>query len=154
MDGTFSGKIARIPYRKRLKNFHVSYLEKDKKTHIELVVGYDSKKKELSFSEIKLKIVNEGVIPVGRYRLLIPKYRHSKSVRYLDETNGGTRFAETWFQIDLNNAVDQNCFFVHFGTISSGCITVIDSGKLWTKVYLTLMSNRVDNEAVAWLEVY
>lgn len=153
LDGPFIGKIAKVPYKGKSRDYRISYLEEDKKSRGDLTVKYDLKKKELSFLDFKIKTVHDGMLPCGRYRLLIPRYPHNKSRKYVNELAGGTRFAETWFQIELSNNIFGR-LFVHFGSMTEGCVTVVDSGKLWTKMYLYLMSNRMDDRSVAFLEVY
>lgn len=153
LDGPFIGKIAKVPYKKKSGSYRISYLEEDKKYRSDLIIEYDLKKKELSCLDFKLMAIHSNVIPSGKYRLLIPRYPHDKSRRYTGELDGGTRFAETWFQIESSSHISDN-LFVHFGSITEGCITAVDSGGLWTKMYLHLMNNRMDNRSVALLEVY
>lgn len=153
VDGPFLGKIAKIPYKRKSKNHHISYLGVDKKSRNNLVISYNSKQQELNILDLKLKAIYNGVLPTGLYSLLIPKYSHFKSKKYTNELDGGTRFAETWFQIQAQD-FGLAGFFLHFGTITNGCITVVDSGRKWTKVYLYLMQNRIDNKNVAWLKVF
>lgn len=153
LDGSFIGKIAKVPYKKKSGNYRISYLEEDKKFRSDLTIGYNLKQKELSFLGFKIKTIHNNMIPDGIYHLLIPGYPHDKSRKYINEPNGGTRFAETWFQIELPHN-SQSEFFVHFGAVTEGCITVTDSGQLWTKLYLHLMHNRLDNRHVAKLEVF
>lgn len=153
LDGPFIGKVVKVPYNGKSRDYRISYLEEDKKSRSNLIVRYDLEEKELSFLDFKIRTVHSGMLPCGRYRLLIPRYPHDKSRKYVNESDGGTRFAETWFQIELSNSISGR-LFIHFGSITEGCVTVVDSGKLWTKMYLHLMNNRVDDRSVAFLEVY
>lgn len=152
-DGPFIGKIAKVPYKKKSGGYRISYLEEDKKSRSSLIIRYDLKKKELFFLDFKLMAIHSNALPIGTYCLLIPRYLHDKSRKYTSESDGGSRFAETWFQIESSNNI-VNDFFVHFGSVTDGCITVVDSGKLWTKIYLHLMNNRMNDRSVALLEVY
>lgn len=154
IDGSFIGKIARVPYKKKSNGHRISYLEEDKKvSYNNLVISYNLKRQELDILGLKLKAIHNGALSIGTYRLLIPKYPHDKSKKYTDESNNGTRFAETWFQIQASTK-SLGEFFLHFGTVTDGCVTVVDSGKKWTKTYLILMQSRIDSKSIAWLKIF
>lgn len=153
LEGPFKGMTARIPYKKKSRSYVLSYLEIGGKKLNSFTLRYNIEDRELSLLGLKVKTMHNKKIPAGKYFLLIPRYPHNKSKKYIDETNGGSRFAETWFQIEsLNGALTDH--FIHFGSISEGCITITDTGLVWTKVYLTLMNHRISDKYITELEIY
>lgn len=151
----FKNAIIKLPYKIKEKYNFVSFLEKKSNDNGNnfYSVRYDCNKNELSIPGlIKLATVyNKNPLPSGIYNILIPKFPHTKKCKkiYLDENNNGTRFAETWFQIDY----DKRNNFIHFGKISDGCITVNDSGSNWTKFYMFLMNNSRKGNIISQLEI-
>jgi len=109
------------------------------------------------FSPIDV-IVDKGGINKGKYYLHLPSFQHHKKTPYiyLNETIGGSRFAETWFEFSpvLGRGHGQ---FMHFGRFSSGCITVPyrkeSSGIIWTNIFLMLLRARLNETIIGELEV-
>ena len=155
IDGPYRGGVVEIPYKKKTKTSSISYLSADEKGNDEIVIRFDSSKGVLSFREWKVSIIQERKyqLKTGRYRLLIPRYSHGRSEKYLDESKRGSRFAGTWFPIESLDGVFDNRF-LHFGTISEGCLTVTGDGRLWSRLYLLLMNNRIDLRCVSFLDIF
>lgn len=151
LDGWLAGRIAYLAYMQKRGNEFISYLDEDLKSSNKLVIKYDKFKSVLIFPSFRLNTLYCD-FPAGIYNILIPRYPHSKSGRYITEEDGGSRFAETWFQVESKER-NVGARFIHFGRISEGCITVIGPGGHWNKMYLFLMNNRVDHRRVAILEV-
>lgn len=107
--------------------------------------------------DIKI-VLYKKFITHKKYRIMIPFYKHTKIPKiYLDESKNGSRFAETWFQLNSVKC-EVTDSFIHFGTYSKGCITIPKSkGKYaetnWNKIYSVLMNSRIDSSTLAWLKI-
>ncbi|MFA6197600.1 MAG: hypothetical protein WC734_00390 [Patescibacteria group bacterium] len=103
-------------------------------------------------------ILGKIPIPLGCYHILIPTYPHDKIPKlYLQEELGGSRFAETWFELRSTKSVNFG-YFLHFGKFSEGCVTVpyekySQSGIVWNSIYHLLLSSRVKYSVIGTLNV-
>jgi len=73
---------------------------------------------------------------------------------YFNESIGGSRFAQTWFRLIPEEGIPGDVF-LHYGSYSEGCLTVINSKdfSVWNKIYLELMQCRESSMHVASLFV-
>lgn len=125
-------------------------------THQPNTIKYDSKNNKLILQGEKAYMLispMRKILPTGKYRLELPRFPHKKLCKsiYLDESIGGSRFAETWFEIVPIHGKRINSF-LHYGEISNGCLTVSMKGNqknIWTDIYLYLIVNRIQSTFVA-----
>jgi hypothetical protein len=82
-------------------------------------------------------------IPKGTYDLELPFEIHHLADPYLKDSP----FATTWFRI--GHAGDR---FLHPGSVSAGCATVLDHAE-WTRIYNHLVRSRKDDQSVGTLVV-
>jgi hypothetical protein len=82
-------------------------------------------------------------IPKGTYDLEIPFEIHHLADAYLKDSP----FATTWFRI--GHTGDR---FLHPGSVSAGCATVLDH-KEWTRIYNHLVRSRKDDQSAGTLVV-
>lgn len=104
---------------------------------------------DLARSEILFKkdekmmqvMIQANNLTPGEYLILNPDRRHTDKIvkDYISETNGGSRFAETWFPLFKNEFEFK---YLHYGSFSNGCATVL-SGSDWTDIYLYVISSRM-----------
>ena len=100
---------------------------------------------------------SKKMLPIGMYKLEVPRAPHYKLCKkvYLDESIGGSRFAETWFEI-VPERGERLRTFMHYGEVSDGCLTVSMQGNLrgaWTDIYFSLILNRIEPNFVASLMI-
>jgi hypothetical protein len=82
-------------------------------------------------------------IPKGTYDLEVPFEIHHLADRYLKDSP----FATTWFRI--GHSGDR---FLHPGSVSAGCATVLDHAE-WTKIYNHLVRSRKDDQSIGTMVV-
>lgn len=125
-------------------------------THQPITIKYDSKNNKLIFQGDRVYTLirpMRKILSVGKYRLELPRFPHKRLCKsvYLDESIGGSRFAETWFEI-VPVYGKRVSSFLHYGEISDGCLTVSMKGNqknIWTDIYLALIVNRLHSTFVA-----
>lgn len=92
----------------------------------------------------------ENSFTKGEYFILHPiKTLKNINKKYFDEKIGGSRFAETWFPV-ISDKEKYPASYLHFGTISSGCIVVPyrfsdSSDPVWSEIFKKLMSKINDS---------
>lgn len=158
-EGIYKGQEVRIPYKRRSNSYKISYLSELTKPQGPAELFLDITKSILYSPHLgKFKVVIKNDIQYGLYYLQLPDYPHSNRIgnEYLDEKRGGSRFSETWFKIIPRNN-EESEIYLHFGKYSEGCITVLYDSKskvqMWNKIYLYLMSLRLDSTNVGILKV-
>jgi hypothetical protein len=155
-EGNHIGKILIIPFQYKDKNTYISYLSKD--------IQFDSTFLKLNRNKRILWINNLGEfavkidsgIPKGKYYLQIPERPVLKKFNpnYFNESLGGSRFAQSWFRLVSEKGKFKD-IFLHYGSYSDGCITVINNSKfsVWNKIYLALMKCRLNKKYLTSLVV-
>jgi len=156
-EGTHKGTILTIPYKYQDRDAVISFLSKSrsiKKTSLNL----NTKTKILYIKNIgSFPVKISSSIKLGTYSLQIP-IRPIKKIfnpDYFDEKNGGSRFVQTWFRLIPTEGILED-IFLHYGSFSKGCITVLSNKKLsvWNKIYLALTQSRVNDAYVSSLRIY
>jgi hypothetical protein len=141
LDGPFRDFFSKVSLEGR-GNSRFEKIDRNYKEKTTIVV-YDNQRLSIKglgeFSTVKIK---EKFLK-GTYFLEIPSHPHRKTPKsYLDKKRGGSRFAETWFRVvPFNN--NKSDFFLHFGRMSSGCIT-INQDNSWDDIYNYLIRSRID----------
>lgn len=155
-EGTHKNTILKIPYKYKDSSTTVSFLSKSR--NIKKISLYLNSKTKI------LDVKNVGLFPVeissdirlGAYNLQIPSRPIKKVLNadYFDERIGGSRFAQTWFRLIPTKSILEDAF-LHYGSFSKGCITVLNNKKLsvWNRIYLTLIQSRLNDTHVSTLYV-
>lgn len=128
LEGVLSGKKASVELEN--KKSHLSL----KNPHTEVVqMTYSIAKKILKFQGKSYKTVDYPRSPwkKGFYDIEIPDHSHEGGHNYPD-----TQFATTWFRI--GHSGDR---YLHTGTRSAGCVTLIEQKK-WAQLYEILVKAR------------
>lgn len=157
LDGIFRGQEISFYNKKDL-----SCLQPIKKTTSKPSSLYiDLAKSTLTINGLgsfKIVIEKKDIFP-GKYEVLIPSNPHFKktSINYIQEESGGSRFAETWFEL-LPTFKKREGQFLHFGIYSEGCITLPfekkqNAGANWTAIYLKIIGSRIGNSSIGMLTV-
>ncbi|KKP66101.1 MAG: hypothetical protein UR68_C0032G0013 [Candidatus Roizmanbacteria bacterium GW2011_GWA2_35_19] len=153
-EGIHKEKILTLPYKYKDKKTNISYLSTElpaSKISLKLF-----RNKKILFVENvgKFNVEVDKKIVKGKYNLLIPERPILKILNpeYFSEKIGGSRFVETWFRM-ISEKGKQEDIFLHYGSYSKGCVTVLNnrSFSVWNKIYLTLMSCRLNNKYLAAL---
>ncbi len=76
-------------------------------------------------------------IPKGKYCLLIPDYP-----QFVDWYLKHSKYVRIWFRIGYTGNK-----YMHMGTFSKGCVTVIEKEK-WTSIVLYLIHRRTTNKCI------
>lgn len=105
----------------------------------------------------KFKTVPQSTkITAGKYYILLPDYPNLKLTKkdYLNERNGGSKFASTWFRlVTADGRLTRS--YMHLGTKSDGCITIQYPDVLngWSNIYDYLLTGRLQNSILTTLWV-
>lgn len=155
-EGGHKDAVLTIPFKYQDKDAAVSYLSRNRENR-KFSLVLNKNKKTLEIKTIGLFPVEVSPdIAEGIYTLQIPIRPIKKTFNpdYYDESIGGSRFVQTWFRLIPKKGV-LNDIFLHYGSYSKGCITVINSKEfpVWNKIYLTLMQSRLDDKYLASLLV-
>lgn len=155
-EGAHKDTILTIPYKYQDNNVVVSFLSKSrsiKKTSLNL----NTKTKMLDVKNVGLFPVEiSSDIKLGAYNLQMPIRPIKKILNsdYFDERIGGSRFVQTWFRLILTEGILEDTF-LHYGSFSKGCITVLNNKELsvWNKIYLALTQSRLNDMYVSTLYI-
>lgn len=137
-------------YKGQKAFIHKKYLAKysEKFENLELKIDIIKKKIYLRTLEYDV-ILNQLSMFNNKIMLLIPDYPHERIPSYYtNEKLGGSKFAETWFNLsNSNNQFIKTDKYFHFGNYSNGCITFPytkqPQASKWNHIYQTLIKNRV-----------
>ncbi len=95
-------------------------------------------------------------IKSGTYYVLLPEHPVNDLIKenYLDEKAGGSKAANVWFPLLKENGA-RTQRYIHFGTISQGCVTVKfpDHGDDWSLLVKKLLQSRIRNGVIGTLHV-
>ncbi|TAL72363.1 MAG: hypothetical protein EPN88_04925 [Bacteroidetes bacterium] len=156
LEGYYKGSTAIIPYMLRHGKSHYSYLNSRMRLRSGPTIRI--KGERLFFGQYLFKVmIDRTVLNKKKYSIKFP-VRTSKILPkdYLDETKGGSRFAETWFPIQADDDLYPEKY-LHLGSISKGCITVEynprDRSNLWNVLYLKLMRSRLNDINLGYLAI-
>ena len=146
LEGHYQGYFASV----KLEDGKNSYLT-TKIKHLEPVrlTFYQQEQRLVipGLGEYKVKMYNHNKIPLGVYDLQIPD-----DPKYISDSRNAyymrfSKFFKSWFRI--GNSGDR---YLHMGTDSAGCITVVEKEK-WTEIYEFLIFRRKSSTAVSTVEV-
>ena len=155
-EGDHEGAILTIPYKYQGSNAIVSFLSKNLIKHKTSLI-LDTKRKLLNIKNVgSFSTQISPKIKHGDYFLQIPArpIRKTFNKDYFDEKIGGSRFVETWFRLVPKSGILEDVF-LHYGSYSDGCITVLNNKKfsVWNKIYLELLKSRFNNLYVASISI-
>lgn len=146
-----------IDFQKINPRLFVNYVSKGKIGEQSLcLIFVDLEANKLIYNSLgmlhELNIQANNLKP-GKYLILFPDRRHTDkiSIDYLNESNLGSRFAETWFPLVKGRFEFQ---YLHYGSYSNGCVTVISDGKEWTNLYSYIIKSRYINGAHGVLFIF
>lgn len=91
--------------------------------------------------EIKFVTETANPVPVGKHDIEIPDFQHNK-------TKDLTYHGSTWFR--LGHSGDR---YLHPGSFSKGCITIIGGYPYWEHIYGALIEARKDDKSVGTMTV-
>lgn len=154
-EGIIKGKIIRIDYDKIHPRLFERY-ETEKIDTNEKCLIIVSLKERLLFYELKGNIEQSSIdvndIKTGIYGIYLPSKRFEGNItnNYINEENGGTRFAQTWFPIK-DKIFEAR--YIHYGAYSRGCVTVLAETSAWNKLYIHLMESRIKKDLIGVLKV-
>lgn len=154
-EGIAKDKIIRINYSKIYPRLFEKY-ETEKINTNEKCLIIVSLKEKLLFYKLKGNIeqyyVDANDIKTGIYGIYLPSKRFEGNItnNYINEEGGGTRFAQTWFPIKDKIFEER---YIHYGSYSKGCITVLTGTSTWNKLYIHLMESRIKKELIGILKV-
>lgn len=155
-EGGHKGATLTIPYKYRDSDALVSFLSKSSSRN-KTSLNLNTKTKILNFKKVWFFPVEISPnVKHGEYKLQIP-IRPIKKIfnpDYFDEKIGGSRFVETWFRLIPTEGILEDTF-LHYGSFSKGCITVLNNKELsvWNKIYLTLTQSRLNDMYVSTLYI-
>lgn len=153
LGGIHKGKVVTIDESRLPHRVYSEYLSIEKDDNVKTLELHLN----LSESSISFLMDNKPVttsvsathFEVGEYRILTPSKRFSMSNVYLREGMGGSRFAETWFPIDDTSVTER---YIHYGTYSLGCVTILDS-EAWNRIYLCLLRSQQQRRVCGVLKI-
>ena len=156
-EGEAKNKTVSIEYHKIHPNLFSNYYSNDIsiESNCRIVVAIKERKlyyrpKKDEFCEIYIGVQD---LDYGVYKILLPTKKTDKvvSTNYINEHNGGSRFAETWFPFMKDRFEER---YIHFGTYSRGCVTVVHGQTdAWNNLYLYLIKSRKVNNIIGDLIV-
>lgn len=91
--------------------------------------------------EISFVTETTNPVPVGKHDIEIPDYQHTIAQDF-------TYHGSTWFR--LGHSGDR---YLHPGTISQGCITVLSAYPKWEYIYAALIEARKDDKSVGTMTI-
>jgi hypothetical protein len=147
LDGYYKNSVAELPFMVKDNKSHYSFLI-DKCSFSQLgvikIIG-----NVLKLNNLKSEVIAEkSVLNKKNYFIKFPIKTNKKlPSTYFDEHKGGSRFAETWFPLLAKGEIYPEKY-LHFGSISQGCITVKFSpyqNSLWNILYTKLLRSRIDS---------
>ncbi len=157
LDGHYRGYLLDTTENKELEN---CLGDEKLLTNEEVNIVYNPSLNKLSLQnkrEFSLVKFDLDELKAGGYQIEVPRFPHVKLCKriYLNENDGGSRFAETWFEVVPLHGPRLGVF-IHYGEISSGCITVSmkeNLPKSWDEIYFNLILHRISYKTVATLTV-
>jgi hypothetical protein len=136
------------------------YLEEYSENFENLELKIDILKKKIYLGKLESDVI---LSQPRRYKneilVLIPDYPHEKlPSHYTNEKVGGSKFAETWFNLTDNiSSIVKTDEYFHFGKYSNGCITFPytkqPQASQWNHIYKTLIKNRVEPGVCATIKL-
>ena len=99
-------------------------------------IQFSLSRKILTYPGGRTRAFTDGNNPIksGTHPIQIPDFPHPSDQRYLSQTI----YAKNWFYLGRGTAIPgKNDRYLHPGTISEGCITVLPAD--WTKLYQYLI---------------
>lgn len=158
LDGYYRGYLLDRKYLDNTASFGDEYLLTNESIRISYKIGSEV----LVFPNNRYIILAQSEkidLKEGLYNIGLPRFPHTKICKkdYLNEAIGGSRFAETWFEIIPLLGRGGSGFFIHSGEISEGCFTVSiknNKPRIWNDIYFSLILNRLHHGVVADLLVY
>lgn len=158
LEGRYENKIISLPYIASNKKNKVTYLSEFEIINSPVVAFYSESKKKLlikGLGEFSAYIKNPFT-KGDEIKICLPDYPHLErySSKFFNEKTGGSRFVGTWFKLLSNNSKIRDSY-LHYGSISEGCLTVIykKNDAIWNKIYLYLLKHRLDNYSVGILSI-
>lgn len=156
VENNVRGEIVKIPFVSSDFGQRQSYLSKNKIAYSKLILKLRKRDSLFFVGNKKYRCVVDENITNGNYFIKFPLSKLSINPRLVDETIGGSRFANTWFPIEKSD--DRNMSrFLHYGSFSKGCITVklneTPNNSTWSEIYLKIMLARTNNNTLARLEI-
>ncbi|MCL4199712.1 hypothetical protein KJZ67_00025 [Patescibacteria group bacterium] len=144
-EGFHKNKTVRIDYNKIIPQFFNEYVGNIDINANKCFVVVDLSSNKLIYSDaygLHELNVQANNLSVGDYSIICPDRRHDNKIskEYLSEYGIGTRFAETWFPIIKEKFEFR---YLHFGSYSNGCVTVIGNGQQWTALYKYVITSRL-----------
>jgi hypothetical protein len=150
LDGPFRDFFSKITLN------NASHFEKITESYKEepATLVYDQTRKKIGIAGLGLfnTAISNVILPKGIYLLEIPSHPHKKTPNsYLNEKNGGSKFAETWFRVVPLDDNHSDVFF-HFGKLSEGCVTVNELGS-WDEIYYHIIRCRKNRLDIGTIEI-
>jgi hypothetical protein len=106
--------------------------------HLRFSIG----RKQLSYAGGTVEAITDPdrAIGVGSHPIQIPDFPHANGLVY----KGQSPYVTCWFYLGVGNAVQgRNDRYLHTGTDSAGCVTVVPAG--WTQLFRYLVLCRSGN---------
>lgn len=145
LEGEWEGSTVSIPYKHMDTRYTIQYIDKFLfKKGLRLMLDLDKKVLLVEGIGAINVAVDKRFLKKGCYEIRLPHVPVTRIPRkYLYESQGGSRFAESWFQIVPKSDLAKD-IYIHFGTYSKGCITVLKNQdkSVWTELYLHLLAHR------------
>lgn len=148
LEGYYKGRMAYFPYSSKDGKSVSSRLGEDILLNRKLDLEISNKTLFLEDAGLNIGVeIDEKRLENGKYLLQFPiKTLKKLNPEYLNEKSGGSRFAETWFPIAIQNTPFIDCY-LHFGSYSEGCITIKYEKKngpseIWNLLYRDIITSR------------
>ena len=88
-------------------------------------------------------------VPVGTYDLEIPDHPHPAGLPYTTES----LYTTVWFRIRPGGASTSTDRYLHAGTRTAGCVTVVHIER-WTEIFNHLIDRRKNDVSVGTIRVF
>jgi hypothetical protein len=149
------GQVIKVPFLLKSTHGHYSFFSKKGIRFSRRIIHVKRKDNVFIMDGKRYAIEISDNCKDGTYFLKFPIRKFNTKGIYLDETKGGSRFADTWFPLVSRDTLDQSRF-LHYGTYSEGCITVkhiINMGSVWSDIFSQVMLSRIDDIYLAEIDV-
>lgn len=146
-EGSHKGDTVLLSYLLKSNNSNYSCLDQDLKIKKNVVIRVKSNRLFFDKQVVNIIYDTNHLLP-GEYKIGFPVLIKKENNKYLLETHGGSRFAQTWFPVYQAETTFIEKY-IHFGSISKGCITVryaykqIPSSE-WNSLYMYLIMSRTN----------
>lgn len=147
LEGYYKDKFAELPFMAKDNKSCYSYLVEKRLLSKPLTIILNNN--TLEFRNFRCDVLADTNILNKKIYLIKFPVRVNKILpnQYFNENNGGSRFADTWFPLQAKDELYPEKY-LHFGSISQGCLTVKFnplSKSIWNTLYMSLIHSRLDD---------